>query len=152
MDRKAKRPRAAMNEVAQGFADRFRKTDVRHNPIAKKRMFVAAAGPVKELRGQHDVARRILRLKASHRRHAQNPAHPQRSQRENIRPMIELMRHDPVPAAMARKKIDLPAREFPPMDDIRRRSEGSFNGMLREIGKPFEVIKSASADDANGWF
>ncbi len=55
-----------------------------------------------------------------------------------------------MPAAVARQKINLPAVNFTADDRIGRRPEWSLDLMFPRIAESFDLVKAASADDADG--
>jgi hypothetical protein len=63
--------------------------------------------------------------------------------------MIQLVRHDPVAAPVPWQEINLPPRQFPSEDHIRRFAVGCIDFMPGGRGQPFDLVKSASSDDSN---
>ena len=65
--------------------------------------------------------------------------------------MIQFMRQQPMAARVARQKVNLPARDFAADDRIGRIAERRLDLLLLRVGEPFDLVKSAPADDADGW-
>ena len=64
--------------------------------------------------------------------------------------MIQLVRKEAMPAAVPREKINPPAVNFAADDCIRRRAKRRLDRVLLRIGESFDLVKAASADDADG--
>ena len=124
---------------------------MRSNSVAKKRVLRAPAGPIIKLRWQDDVARRVFFLKAADRGHTYDPADVHRPERINVRPMIQLMRQQPMPAVVARQKINLPAVHRPTDEHTRRGAKRCFDPLLGRTLDTFHLIQPASADDPDCW-
>ena len=139
-------------QAAQLHARRLGKGDVRHDAAAEEGVLGAPAGAVEELRRQHHVPVRVFLLQAAHRGDADEPAHAERAQGVDIGAMIQLVRHDAMPAPVPRQKIDLPAREAPAHDHLRRIAPRRRDAVLRHVGQPLHMVKAAAADHADGWF
>ena len=99
---------------------------MRGDPAAKKGVLRPLARPVVKLRGQEHIARRIFFLQTADRGHANDPAHVQGTERIDVGAMIQFVRENAMPAAVARQKIHLPAVQ------LRRpmiASDGAPNGV-----------------------
>ena len=109
--------------MRSGGADRFGKADVRGDAVAEKGVLRPLAGAVEKLRRQDNVARRVFLLQAADRGHANDPAHVQRTERIDIRAMIQLVRQKAMAAPVPRQKINLPAINFAANDRIGRAAQ-----------------------------
>jgi hypothetical protein len=61
------------------------------------------------------------------------------------------MRQDPMSAPVPGKKIDAPAPDFAADNYIRGRTKWGLDRMLLRITESLDLIKSAPAEDADGW-
>src|SRR4030095_1852920 len=107
--------------------------------------------PVKKLRRQEDIAWRVFFLQTAHRRNANNPADVEGTERVDVRPVIQFMRQNPVPASVSRQKINAATRDCSADDRIGRDAEGRIDFVFGQIRKAFQVIETAAADNSDGW-
>ena len=119
-------------------------------PSPKNVCAVALAGPVEKLRRQEHVARRIFFLKTADRGHADDPANIQRTERVDVRPMIQLVRENAMAAPVPRQKINLPSMHLPADERIGRIAKRRFDALLGRIFHALHLIKAAPSDDADG--
>src|SRR2546430_10693297 len=106
---------------------------MRSNAIAEKSVISALTGPIEKLRGQKHIARRIFFLQAADSSHANNPAHIKRTQRVDVRAMIQLVRQNAMASPMSRQKINLPPVDFSADDRIRWIPKRRVNAELTRI-------------------
>src|SRR5438105_5861823 len=121
------------------------------NAFAEKTVAGALTCPIKKLRGQQDVARGIFFLQTADRRYANDPADVEGTERVNVRPMIQFMRQNPVPASMSRQKVNTATEHGPADDRIGRRAERRIDFVFGQVRKTFQVIETAAADNPDGW-
>src|SRR5437773_4641702 len=120
---------------------------MRLDTFAKKCMCRTQAAAIATLRWQQDISRRIFFLQTANGRDRDDPAHVERTQRVNVRPMIQLVRQQAVTASMSRQKINLPSAYFPANQDIRRRAKWSVDLMVGRLAQFFHLVQTAPADD-----
>jgi len=123
---------------------------VRGDAFAEKRVLGALAGSIEELRRQQDISGRVLLLQTADSGDANDPANVERTQGVNVRPVIQLVRQEPMAAAMTRKKVNLPAVHSSAYDRVGRLAERRFDPLLGRIFHAFHLVEAASADDPNG--
>ena len=144
-------PRAAtrVQNPPKLVANRVCKRNVSHYAMAKKCLVRVAFGPIKELVGQHDIARLKLPLQGTDRAHCYDPARAQLFEHMDVRPMVKFARKDPVPSSVARKKCDRATVQLASEDGIRGRPKGSSDRGPFLTGESFNLIKAASPDNSN---
>src|ERR1700750_915885 len=105
--------------------------------LAEKGMASALTRPIKKLRGQQNVAQRVFFLQTSDRRHANDPADVEGTERVNVRPMIQFMRQNPVPPSMSRQKVNAAAEHCSADNQIGGRAERRLDMVFGPGGKNF---------------
>ena len=108
------------------------------------------ARPVIKLVRQHDVARVVLFLEAANGGDGDDPSDAERAERPDICPVVDLVRSDPVPTRMTRKKKDRPAVKRSPDDRVRRIPKGRVDPDLGNLLKPVNLVKAAASNNADG--
>src|SRR5437762_2038850 len=121
------------------------------NALSEKSVAGAQTCPVKKLRRQEDIARRVFFLQSPDRRNANNPANVEGTERINVRPMIQFMRQNPVAASMSRQKINAATKHCAADDRVGGRAEGRVDLVFGQVGKAFQVIETAAADNPDSW-
>ena len=121
------------------------------NAFPEKSVAGAQTRPVKELRRQENVARRVFFLQTADRCNANNPADVEGTERINVRSMIQFVRQNPVPASMSRQEVNAATKHCSADDRIGRRAEGRIDLVLGQVGKAFQMIETAAADNPDGW-
>jgi hypothetical protein len=106
--------------------------------LAEKGVASALTCPIKKLRWQQNVARRVFFLQTSDRRHANDPADVEGTKRINIRPMIQFMRQNPVSASVSRQKVNAAAEHCSADDRIGGRAERRLDLVFGQVGKTFD--------------
>ncbi len=141
--------RGLRENVAQVGRNRFREAHVRGDATSEKSVVGPLAGAIEKLRGQEHIARRVFFLQTAYRRHADNPPDIQRTERIDIRAMIQLVRKQPVSASVPGQEINLPSMHLPSDDRIGGIAKRCFDALLGRVFHPLHLIEAASADDAN---
>ena len=109
------------------------------------------ARPIEELGGQDNVARGIFLVQTANCRHANDPAHVKRTQRVNVRTMIQFVRQDSMAASVSRQKINGATEHGSPNDEIGGRAERCLDFVFSQPGETFHVVEAAPADNSNRW-
>jgi len=65
--------------------------------------------------------------------------------------MIQFMRQNPVPSSMPRQKVNAATKHGSADDRIGGRAEGRIDFVFGQIGKAFQVIEAAAADNSDAW-
>src|SRR5438132_11257614 len=120
------------------------------NALAEKSVASALTCPIKKLRRQQNVARRVFFLQTSDRRHANDPADVEGTKRINIRPMIQFMRQNPVSASVSRQKVNAAAEHCSADDRIGGRAERRLDLVFGQARKTFQMIEATAADNSDG--
>ena len=119
--------------------------------FAEKRVAGAQAHPIKKLRRQQDIARGVRFLQTAHCRYANDPADIERTQRVNIRAMIQFVGEDAMPTSMSRQKINAAAEHCSANDGVRRRAERRLDLVFGQLGKILQVVEATAADNSDCW-
>jgi hypothetical protein len=61
------------------------------------------------------------------------------------------MRQNPVSESVSRQKVNAATEQRPADDRIGGRSEGRLDLVFDQVGKTFDMIKAAAADNSDGW-
>ena len=133
----------------QTGGDGIGERDVGDDAPAKEGVVLAAAGAVKELIGQDDVARLVFLLQAAHGGDGDDPAHVQGAQRPDVGTVIEFGGQDAVPFAVPWQEKHSPAGQRAADDFVRRRAERRVHLDLLAVGESVDVIEAGAADDAD---
>ena len=131
--------------------DRVGKGNVGRYSFAKKRVTRAQTRPIKKLLWQQDVARGIFLLQTADRCHANDPTDVERTQRVNIRAMIQFVRQDTVSTSVPGQKINAATGHCSADDGIGWCAERRFDFVFGELGKTFQLVEATAADNANRW-
>src|SRR5437660_9015491 len=121
------------------------------NALTEKGVAGVLTRPIKRLRRQQDVARSVFFLQTADRRHANDPADVEGTKRINIRPMIQFMRQNPVSASVSRQKVNTATEQCSADDRIGGRAERRIDLVFGQVGKTFDMIETAAADNSDGW-
>ena len=129
-------------------AKRVREADVRDEPPAEERAD-APLRAIEELVGHEDVERPVLLLEAADGARRQQALDAEHLEAEDVRPVIELRRHQPVPDAVARQERDALAAQR--ADHVRpgRLAEGRRDRSLLAVRELRHVVETASTNDAD---
>src|SRR5690348_4342879 len=96
------------------------------------------------------MAGRVLLLQTPDRGDANDPADIERTQRVNVRAVIQLVWQEPMAAAMTRKKVNPPTVHLAANDGVGRVAKRRFDALLGRILDALHLVKSAAADDPDG--
>src|SRR6059058_5548422 len=120
------------------------------NAFTEKSVAGALTRPIKKLRRQQDIARRVFFLQTADRRHANDPADIEGTKRINIGPMIQFMRQNPVSASVWRQKVNAAAEHCSADDRIGGRAERRLDFVFSQARKTFQMIQATAADNSDG--
>ena len=140
--------RRRVGDAAQRRAERMREADVRDQPVAEERGD-AAARPIDELIGDHQVERLVLLLQAADGARREDVLDAQRLEAEDVGAEVQLRGHQPVAEAVPRQEGHALAAQR--ADDVRRRrlAERRLDAPLLPVGQFRHVVQTAAADDAD---
>src|SRR6476620_6840797 len=138
-------------QLAELRRNRVGEGNVGGDALAEKGVASALTRPIKKLRWQQNLPRRIFFLQTSDRRHANDPADVEGTKRIDIRPMIQFMRQNPVPPSMSRQKVNAAAEHCSADDRIGGRAERRLDLVFGQVGKTFDMIETAAAHNSDGW-
>ena len=140
--------RAFHRERGEMMGERMREPDVRDDAVAEEGAD-AAAGAIDELIGKHQVLRRIFLLQAAHRARRHDPIHAEHLHTEDVGPVVQLARVQPMALAVARQECHALAAECRQHIRTGRIAKRRRQGLLFAIGELGHVVEAAAADNSN---
>ena len=141
--------RTAQDDFPQLLTNGVGEGDVADNAAPKKGVLEIALGPVEELVRQHDIARFVFFLQGADGADADDPGDAEFFHGPEIRAMVQLAWQNPVSATVTRQENNFAPRKFAGEQGIGRIAEWRFDLYPFLIGEAFNVIETATADDAD---
>src|SRR2546422_2889336 len=133
-------------DLAQGRTKRTGHADVRHDRTIVE-CVLSPGGTVDVLVADHQVARPDLRLQAADRTGTHYARHAQRLEGIEVRPVVDSVRWQDVPAAVPGQESYRPPRHFPDAHDVAvrpiRRLDAQFPRAFQEL------VQTRTSDDAD---
>ena len=125
-------------QLTQARADRIGKGHVPDDAVPEKGMVLTAAGAVKELVRQQHITRRVGFLQAAHGGDRDDPAHIERAQCPDVRPVIQLGGQDAVALAVSGQKVHATSGQLASHQSIRGRAKGCLHA---DLFTPLETLQ-----------
>src|SRR5208283_18179 len=136
------------NNFAQVGTDWISHAYVSHHASSKEGAS-SMLGVIIELIGDDNVARFDLFPHAADRAHRDDPFNTKLFHAVNVRPVVDIHRHNTVSPAMTRKERYALTEESADHVVIGRYAEGSRDSHSLDVRKPFHLIQPAATDHAD---
>jgi hypothetical protein len=134
--------------AGEELADRVGERHMTDDAVLEERRD-APLGEIDELVRHDEVTRLDLLLHRADRADAHEVRRPRLLQRADVRAVVDLMRRDPVAAAVARQEEERrPARERALHEHVARAPERRVDLDLRHVAEALHLVESAAAEDA----
>lgn len=136
-------------EFAKFGADGIGKRNMGDDAAAEESVFESFFGAIDKLIGKDNFAGLKFGLQGADSADADDPARAEFFHAEDVGAMVEFAWQDAMAASMARKKNNVAAGEFAGEKFVGRSAEGGVDLHPFLVGKTFDVVKAAAANNAD---